>query len=311
MDIKPNDRVSVKIDGEVEEGVVKLVRPSSQVVKVSVSGAVKTFRFDEVTVLRRGFKQYEIIWKPGEKGSKNVNFRFFVPHAGEKIEFHGWWRRSEIRAVDGRATECFCVDIFCKWAGKSYSLKTIPYFTDDPRDDMPSLSADITAAANEFIWKQLHGKMSALDNLSEMAAQPIIRIKNMRTLDALISKLMEHRAASIGVGGPRHCDIQSDEPGGPRVVFAIDLTLQHIALEGRVPSLIEGAVYDSVGKKGKSDASGKLVVKIDDSNLQSLVAQLQQAKERGDSTTARKIRATLRKLGHKGGARSAAKVLKK
>lgn len=306
-----NDRVSITIDGKVIEGTVLSVRLNSGIVRVSAKDLGKTYTLNisEVTKLRRGFKQYNIIWKPGEKGQQNVNFRFTVTtDKGEKVEFHGWWRKSEVRSIHGSgAADCYCIDIYCKWNGKQYALKTIPYFTEDPRSDLPSLSADITAAANEFIWGKLNGNASVLAHISQMAAEPLVKITSMRTLDALIHKLTEHRAASIAAGGPRHCDIRSDEEGGPRVVFAIDLTMQHVALEGRVPSLIEGAIYDtaSKGKKGGE----KLEVKMDAGNLSALVAQLKSAKDRGDQVTARKIRATLRKLGHRGGARSADKQL--
>lgn len=306
-DLKAGDRVSVTIDGKTHEAKLSSIKPNSQIARIVLDGSSKEIvvKVSELVKLRRGFKQYNIIWKTGEKNQSNVNFRFTVIHNEHKVEFHGWWRKTDVRTETGRA-ECYAVDMFCKWGDKSYSLATIPYFTEDPRNDLPSLSADITAAANEFIWKKLQGKFEVIDEITRMAANPIVRITSLRTLDMLIAKLTEHRAASIQAGGPRHCDIKSDnDEAGVRVVFAIDLTKQHMVLEGRVPSLIEGAVYDtaSKGKKGGE----KLEIKMDQGNLDALVAQLKAAKEKGDDTAARKIRATLRKLGHKGGARSASK----
>lgn len=302
------DRVSFELNKKTVEAKVLVVRPNSNVAKIAIVGGTGqplTVSLDELTKLRRGFKQYDIIWSKGEKGQDNINFRFSVTSNGMKVDFHGWWRKSEVTGRDGRKEPCYCIDIYCKWGDKSCALKSIPYFVTDPRTDVASLNADITAAANEFVWKTLNGKVSIISKIAEMAARPVVHIKNMRTLDGLIQKLMEHRASSIGVGGPRHCDIQSDEEGGPRVVFAIDLTLQHVALDGRVPSIVEGAVYDTAGK-GKISGQ-KLELKMDEGNLNNLIAQLKKAKESGDESGARKIRAVLRKLGHKGGARSVGK----
>lgn len=301
--IKQGIRVSAMFDGDPYEGLVLSSTDTTAVVRFD-DGEELTMKHKELSPLSRGFKQYQIIWHD-LAGMKDINFRFYIPVDGQQVEFHGWWRMTETRSKHSHlVAPCYCIDIFCKWSGKSYSMKSIVYFDRDPREDMSSLSADITAAANQFIWQQLNGKMTILDQLTQLASSPIIHVKNLRTLDMLISKLMEHRAASITAGGPRHCDMTSDEPGGPRVTFAIDLTAQHVALEGKVPSLIEGAVYDSVKAK-RGERGEKLTLTIDKGNLDSIIKQLKIAKERGDESTARKIRATLRKLGHKGGARSA------
>jgi hypothetical protein len=61
----------------------------------------------------------------------------------------------------------------------------------------------------------------------------------------------------------------------------------------------------TVGAKG---SPRNLTNTIDPSNLTALIEQLQIAKQSDNHTEARKIRALLRKHGHRGGARAAAQL---
>lgn len=238
------------------------------------------------------FNRYEVKWNPEKT--------FFSFQVLEGIGFYGWWRKSKIMKTE---TEVFCVDMYAKYEDsegrtRDYTIDSIPYDT-DPRISMSSLNADICAACNRWFHHTINGNSHSIETLQKQADHPTVRINRIETIDRLLMKLREVRDTAISAGGTRIASIEGDERGSPTMTIIIDVTPQAIALEGRIPPLASAAMDRVVtGERGE-----KVVNVPDSKNVQALVEQL----KRADPVNARKIRATLRSMGHRGGSRSMAK----
>jgi hypothetical protein len=164
---------------------------------------------------------------------------------------------------------------------------------------MKSLNADICAAVNKWFHCHEVGAES-LSTIQKRASEPIVRINRLATIDTLILKLKEFRDTAIRCGGNRFLFFEGDHKGDPKFGLHICVTDQAIALQGKVPSLYAGAVFDNVtGTRGERPK--RLEVVATPGNARSLIDQLKAAKARGDVAEQRKIRATMRKVGIKGG----------
>lgn len=164
---------------------------------------------------------------------------------------------------------------------------------------------------NKFLHQTVNGHAESIDNLQARARFPVIRIKRLATIDQILLKLREIRDTSIRAGGERLIEIHGDEEDkdAPRVRFILNLTTQAMGMKGRVPSLLDGGMFDKPIQKGAKHGE-RLKLIPSEGNVQALVKALKEAKEKDDQPLARKIRATLRKMGHRGGGRSLEKKAK-
>jgi hypothetical protein len=203
---------------------------------------------------------------------KRIKLRPDQNKAKAHVRFYGWYRRS--RLGDGQPVHS--VDVFCKrmldnGSEADVSVDTITYHA-DPRENIKSLEADLCA------------------------------------IDHLILKLKEIRDTAITAGGTRFIELEGDVRGGPTVLIELNVTPQALAIsekKGRPPSLYVGSMYDRVRDGKKGERIDPLSLKPDKANVQALQTKLQEARDSGDKATQRKLRAILRKMGHKGGTRQA------
>lgn len=245
-----------------------------------------------------GFNQYTIKWDDDQ-----VNFKFTV----EGIEFYGWYRKSK---NNQEREVCWAVDLYARHGGHDYAIRSIPYYMADPRKNPRSLNADLCAAANDWLFQRCRGKIESLDDLRRRADQPQIKINKLETLDKIIMQLKEFRAAAMYSGGRRHIRIEGDEEDATRLGIQLDVTSQAIVNKGKAPRLNEGGTLDRTKiKKTQEAVREKSEAYVPDkANVLELVDRLEKCKDKSES---RKIRAALRKMGHRGGARSIRAELEK
>lgn len=300
-----DNRVLVDFDGEDYPGaIVELTKTKAKVLfddgevhdielKDLKSGPSPVSEEDEDFV-SQGFSQYNIKWD-----KTNVNFAF----KAEGGKFYGWWRQTRIEG-GGMA---YAIDLHVEYKDQKYSVETIGYLGKDPRDDIDSLNADICAAANKWFYSQCNGRFDTIHELKQKADKPTITIRRLETIDRIILRLKEYRDMAIRSGGFRIMTFtgdneKTDPSGGMRI--QMDLTSQAMGLKGKVPSLYNGTILDSVAEDSSKKAKGRgrpLELEPDQKNIDELLKQLQQEK---DKSKQRKIRATLRRMGHRGGART-------
>jgi hypothetical protein len=221
----------------------------------------------------------------------------------EGARFYGWFRKT--RVADGEIV--FAFDVFAKYKSDDVAVDCISYTT-DPRNNVASLNADICAAINKWLYGKINGNYKTIDTLTSQAKQPTIRIHRIGTIDKIIMKLKECRDVAIRCGGHRLVQIHGDKDGEVPLNVIIDVTSQALALKGKVPSLELGSMMDRVietGNNDKKSTTSKATFNRnipEESNVQLLVERLKSTENKSE---ARKIRAVLRKMGHKGGARKA------
>lgn len=261
----------------------------------------------EATYLGNQLKLEELIEDGTEQDTRQASYavkwngrNFIVKlHAEPDAKFNGHWRKT--RFSDG--TECYAIDIYADYHKRHYCVNTITY-SDDPWQNPESRDADICAAINRFLYDRLSGDLDTLDELQRKADRPMLHIKNLKTIDTIILKLREFRDTAIRSGGTRTMALHGDRESDPIVAVEIDVTSAAMVLEGRVPSLTEGAIYDPEPVEGKGKKRRKrepLTIQGDPANIEALLKQLSSAT---DKSAARKLRAQLRKLGHRGGRRT-------
>lgn len=247
-----------------------------------------------------GFNQYAVNWD-----DEMHHFRVTLKSGGKLVKFHGCWRGARFDHDD----EGFAVDIWASYHGKHYAVESIPYRGEDPRENPRSLDADICAAINKFFFTKLHSEADTLEQLRKRAERPLIHVRTLGTLDRMIQKLMEYRQAALYSGGTRTLGIQGDFEDDPVFGIEIDVTTQALVIhesKKKIPSLEMGMLYDGavtnahIRRKKDRQQLQTLDIKADDETVLRLCEQLQTA----DKSAARRIRATLRKLGHRGGARA-------
>ena len=163
---------------------------------------------------------------------------------------------------------------------------------------------------------------ACVKHLKSLVKAPIIRIRKLPTLDNLIMELTRVRMDTLRCGGERGLAIQGDTADSVRPWMTVVLSRYAVALQGRqVPSIGSFILPEDMpqtkspvaakGKKGRrarkagaslpppptpsaSTGSGS-------DALNSLVSKLADAT---DPAEKRRLRKALRKLGHRGGARS-------
>lgn len=228
---------------------------------------------------------------------QNTHFQFDTEH---NIHFYGWYRKTKMTKSD---LVVHMIDVFAKRNDRDYTVGSLAYQV-DPRENPKTLSRKIVEAGEKWYTLQMNESVVSLDRLQKIADHPRIHIKRMETLDRIILKFKEFRDMAIRCGGTRLFELRGDAEGEPTIHVTVNLTMQAMGLNGKVPSLYHGAVFDSaVASKREVDRkrSGIITNVPDKGNVQVLVNMLKQAT---DPVERRKIRATLRKMGHKGGSRA-------
>jgi len=320
-----DDRVQHEFDGELYGGTVIEQLKNGQIRIEFDDGDLWDVPAEEVAAYneyaftgQKGFNRYGVAWSTAKGDSLDhsadnfdhtqaINFKFTGDdYDGIGVEFHGCWRKA--RFGEANNEKCWAIDIWARRNGQTYAIQSIPYFEKDPREDIRSLNADIGAAVSKWFYYHLNGNILSVDDWRKKAEHPMTRITRLETIDRLILKLREVRDTAIHAGGERQVDIRGDDESCPPMRIFINVTSQAIALKGKPPSLYDGAVFDNIeGRKSGHNHKTKghsITLTPDDSNVEVLVAQLDAAKAAGDKSEARRIRGTLRKIGHKGGGRT-------
>lgn len=234
------------------------------------------------------FSQYAIKWS-----ANNTHFRFKI--ADQELKFYGWWRKTRIVKSD---EIIYAIDIYAIREEKEYQVDSITY-TEDPRIRVRMLNADICAACSRWLSTKLNSNSQTIDQLRTKAEHPSIHCKRIESIDRIILKLREVRDTAIRCGGSRLCEIRGDGDQPPMII-TIDVSSQAYALEGRVPPLDTASLYDAT-LGGSEGGTRRLVNKPSPENVAALQAKLRETKDKGEG---RKIRAMLRKMGHRGGGRA-------
>lgn len=301
---KQDDRVIVNFEEELYSGSIseltkteaKILFDDGDVYDIELKDLKPEVEEDSsasTCQVQGGFHQYDVKWD-----ARVVNFKFKV----DKAEFFGWWRKVQVKNSFEIA---YGIDLMVNYQGQRYNVETLPYRGKDPRDNLQSLNADICAATSKWLYSKCQGTFDTIDDLQQKAAKPTIMIYHLETLDRIILKLKEYRDTAIRSGGLRTVMFTGDDPEkNPSMRIQMDLTTQAHALKGRVPSLTDGVIFDRVAEDNSKKIKGRgkpIEVAPDSKNVQDLVKKLQASK---DKTERRKLRAVLRKMGHKGGSRS-------
>lgn len=234
-----------------------------------------------------GFTQYDVVW------DKNyINFKL----KSETTLFYGWWRKI--------SDEAFAIDLHCQYEGKEYNCEVL-YYTEDPRESIESLNADLCAAVNKWFYNKCRGSMETIKSLELKASKPVIHINSIETIDRILIELKDYRDTAIRSGGLYTYMFSGDKEGDPSMRIVLDLSVQAKGLEGRVPSLYTGAILDQSTQINQSPRKGKKRrVEISEGmNNASINSILEKLKSTTDKAQQRKYRSILRKLGHRGGTR--------
>ena len=325
MELAKGDRVSVKLPGkkEYEAQVLKAGTAKAKVQKDS--GGLRIIKLKYLTKLptrcrtkgctrpakrngyckicfkrlsaelpeldddRKPLKYYGIDWD-----KSRVNFKFATDNG---ISFYGWYRKMKLRSADALG---YAIDIFAKRDEREYMLDPVVY-VEDPRENPKSLDADILAAATKWYTQSLSENVARLDRLQKLAGSPRVHFKRLESLDRTILKLKEFRDVAIRAGGTRLFEMKGDNDSEPSVSVVVNFTMQAMGLKGKTPSLYQGAVFDAATEGGREKdrrRAGVIANVPDKGSVKDLVDLLHRSK---DEKERRKIRATLRKMGHKGG----------
>ena len=237
----------------------------------------------------KGFNLYPIKWD-------NTNFGVDI----DDSRFFGCWRKTVYG--NEHKQEGYAIDIWAKYKGHDYSVESIPYLEFDPLNNLKSLNSDICAAISKFMYL-VDNDLDTVESLRKKAARPRVHISRIETMDRLILRLQEIRDVAIRSGGQRICTVNGDRDGDPVMGIIIDVTAQARLLEGKVPSLLQGAIYDQPAGKG---GEGRAITHgASKESINALIERLRVCKSKPE---ARKIRAILRRMGHRGGARSISAV---
>lgn len=283
-----------------------------------------------------GFVHWPIHWydfhneriKPNESGQiakdewKDAHVAKFK---ADGVEFRAEWRKTRLHNDNNQGVDGYCIDLYVKDDPKAqgWLARSISYFY-DPRlgqGGLPSLNADICSAALLWMGRTLNGGRKTFEDLAMRANHPTIHINRAETIGRIIMKLTEFYKTAITAGGQRTLEFHGDREGEVGLRISVDLTAQAIALDGKkAPSIAMGSILDvvkgagqgtgatAVVKDAEGKARGRAIVNTPSSgNVDSIVKMLEAAKASGDKAQQRKLRAALRKMGHRGGARAANK----
>lgn len=271
----------------------------------------------------RGFKHFEVEWDESSGG------RAFVVKANNRRFF------GEVR----RESESCTVDILTTVKDEPVKVESIEY-TDTDKLSKSSIVNDINAAIEKYLHDEPyesdvchvcgspeHRSINAgnlcVQYLKRRLERPTMVIRRIDTLDSLIQRLKDFRETCVRSGGSRGFSIMGDTEDSPQVWLEVDFTAQAKMLEGKtIPSgqaerLDQQAIAmirQNKGSKTKPrdvtpESPRKKRTKTKESvapltsqgNIETLLEILENTE---DKVERRKLRAKLRKLGHRGGLRS-------
>ena len=267
---------------------VRKLEPDTDVEEVS-SDELEGDLFEEPDDFEaQGFTQYDVHWD-----DTLINFKL----KNEIGLFYGWVRKISKKA--------HAVDLYTQFKGKSYSCEAI-FYVDDPRDDLDSLNADICAAVNKWFYYKCRGDYDTIHSLELRASKPVISINSIETVDKILLGLKDYRDTALTSGGLYTYMFTGDKEGDPNMRIVLDLSKQAKSLQGRVPSLYTGSMLDVASDTQalprKKDRQKRLAENgnVFQGNINELLAKLKETK---DKSQQRKLRAILRRMGHRGGVR--------
>lgn len=305
-DWKEDDRVAVNFEGELYFGSIAEITKSEAKVLFD-DGEVIDIKLGELQPLPQtikegdfipeGFSQYNIKWD-----GRLTNFQF----KAEGGKFYGWWRKTGIKG----GGIGYAIDLHVEYKDKGCFIETLGYLNKDPRKDIESLNADICAAANKWFYYQCEGSLETLSQLQQRVDKPVLTVTKLNTLDKMIVDLKACRDISLRSGGARVVILEGDDPdndpsGGMRI--KINLTTQAAAFEGKIPPLLfESAALDgvTVSKAKRGVGKTKRTEAIATTNQKTIDELLKKLASSKDKREQRKIRGTLRRMGHRGGVRT-------
>jgi hypothetical protein len=298
---KPSDEVNLILEGG-ELGFGRVLRTleaeGKAVIKMSDGKKVKvkleSLRLDDVgegpDFDGSGFTQYDVRWD-----DITVNFRV----KNENALFYGWWRKI--------SNTSFAIDVNCKYLGKEYNCDVL-YYDRNPRKNIDSLNADICAAVNKWLYCKCKGHIETIKSLEMKATKPTVHFETIESIDRLLIELKDYRDTAIKTGGLYTYIFTGDKAGDPTMGIELRFCRQAKALQGNVPSLYTGAMLDhsadmadGTGKSARRRKDKGDVSKPMSTNIDSILERL---KTTTDQAQRRKLRAVLRKMGHRGGTRS-------
>lgn len=298
------DRVTVLFDNEPFAGEVLALTSRRARVKFD-DGDIRMIALDELT------PEVAIDDEPEESGETEHDGRGFNLYAVEWNEtnfgvtmddgsrFYGCWRKTVFGDRPDTRREGYAIDIWAKYKGHEYAVDSIPYLDIDPRSKPKSLDADICAAISKFMF-YVENDSDNLEQLRKKASRPRVRITRLSTLDQLCMRILEMREVALRSGGERIFTIEGDREEDPILGIIIDVTAQAALIkDGRIPPLDRGAILDTPAGRGGDGRA--FTFRADPKSIAALVEKLRVTKNKAE---ARKLRAVLRKMGHRGGARS-------
>jgi len=306
---KEDNRVAVAFDGELYFGSIAEITKSEAKVLFD-DGEVIDIKLGELQSLPQtikegdfipeGFSQYNIKWD-----NKLTNFQF----KAEGGKFYGWWRKTGIKG----GGIGYGIDLHVEYKDKGCFIETLGYLNKDPRKDIKSLNADICAAVNKWFYYQCEGSLETLIQLQQKVDKPVLTVTKLNSLDKMIVDLKDCRDISLRSGGARVVILEGDDPGNDPsdgVRIKINLTTQAAALEGKIPPLLfESAALDGVTVSKSKRGAGKTkrteaIAATNQKTIDELLKKLGSSKDKREQ---RKIRGTLRRMGHRGGVRTGGK----
>lgn len=242
---------------------------------------------------------------------------------GRMVRIYGSWRKTTYAQVNARGgvnserKAGWAIDIFARIETiektHMFSIDTLCFTAGDPRTDLPALNTAIAEAVSKWFFKI--GAPNQLIKLVEKAEHAQLKVPNLQWLDNLLLQIKEVRETAFRSGGERH--IVFEAPNGPKVTLTLNFTSLAIALDGKPPAMNTGGRLSTIKVSKKAPRSSEVSTPVhvaNPDNVRDLLAQVAAANERfraGDQSAkkeARDLRALLRKLGHKGGARNAGAV---
>lgn len=248
------------------------------------------------------------------------------------VHFYGWWRHTKFLRDDGNGRQIgsqfpgWAVDIFARveftdGTKKELAVESITYEKgpgqyNDPRDVMHSLNSDICAAIRKWFFTALRGDAETVRQLVLRAKSPIIEVPSLEWLDRLILTLTHTRETALMAGGERSVVIHTGFDKDPNIVLRMNFTEMAVMLaetQSRVPNLYQGTMIEQVVESGgaKGVKAKELKFTADPSHVATLQDRLRVLNKQVKTNPAakreaRQIRATLRRMGHNGGARESA-----
>lgn len=282
--------VQSKIQKKVGRRGAKLLKDSEADNNASVNAPTPALASDSLptSTPAKGFDQYKISWDK-HKIRWTCDFNGF--------HFYGDWRMTRIEGDKGEASQvAYAIDIRAKIShtGQTIIVDTIPYLV-DPRENMQSLNRDICARLSKWRSDNEDPTAEHISDMRKRAEQPLLRVRRLETLDAIINALAALRDKATYHGGTHTTELAKDHEDDPSIRLRIEVTAQAIALKGRAPAL-GATIRASTGSSSSAVASF-----VASGDVSTLISRLKQSVDKAEK---RKIRAQLRKLGVKGGSRA-------